>query len=261
MNNKRRRNNELNMLSAYLDNELDAAERNWLEKRLSREPVLRERLEKLRRTKITLGYLSRLKTPRNFTLTPELVPVRQKNRQPVVTFLRLASSFAAVLLVLLVGMELVLGNGFLAGRQQTFEAPAMASDSSAAESTPEPLIMWDESQSNGQKAESGGYGGGSSESEQLEQPITAEQTGPTEELLVEEETISEEKAEGAPKAGEAPILGLQPEDGGEIVARSEPAELQIDTSTPWQDAVRWVEIALAVIVLSGGVILWFLRNK
>jgi len=268
MNNKNRRNKELNMLSAYLDNELNPGDRRRLEKQLDSEPALRERLDNLRRTKIVLGRLARLKAPRNFTLTPEMVTVHRKKAKPVFTFLKLASSFAAIMLVLLVGMELILG-GIGVREQLASEVPVMEADTVAAEATPEPLIIWGESESGGagQKGDVNGYGGGNGEeSETLEYP-EQEQAGPTEEA-VEEDILSQEMIEEVPEqesaageAEEAPILGLKPDEGGEIVARSEPTQQERDEVSAWQGTIRWIEIALAVIAIGGGVILWLLRKR
>jgi len=264
MSRKKRRNKELNMLSAYLDDELNPGDRKQLEKRLDREPVLRERLDNLRRIKIVLGSLTRLKAPHNFTLTPEMVTVRRKKRKPLFTFLRLASSFAAILLVLLVGMELVLG-GFGVRERLMAEAPALESDAAAAEATPEPLIIWGETASGGagQKGDVDGYGGGNGEESESLEYTEPEQAAPTEET-VEEGILSQEMAEeerAAGEAEEAPILGLNPDEGGEIVARSEPAQQERDEAFAWRGTVRWIEIALAVIAMGGGVVLWLLRKR
>jgi len=249
MNKDRRQIRELNMLSAYLDKALDSAECKQLEERLKREPELRERLENLRRTKITLGSLARLKAPRNFTLTPEMVTVRRRKRKPLFTFLRLASSFAAVVFVLIVGLELVLGGRLGAGSQLPAEAPMMEVDSFAAESTPEPLILWGGSEGGGAGPQESvrGYGtGGEVETENKEQ-----------EEMSEEAEIS--KAVDEPD-GDL-ILGLNPDEGGEILSRSEPA-VQDQESTTWEwGTLRWIEVVLALVALGGGVVLWLLRRK
>ena len=114
MNNERRRRHDLEKLSTYLDNALSLREKNRLEARLAKEPDLRERLEQLRRTKLLVGGLPRLRAPRNFTLTREMVTVRKPKKQPLFSYLRLASSLAAVLLVVLFGVEIFLGGGFAA---------------------------------------------------------------------------------------------------------------------------------------------------
>ena len=59
------------LLSAYLDNMLTAAERETLEKRLDTDAFLRAELQAMRRTVSWLNQMPDLKAPRNFTLRAE----------------------------------------------------------------------------------------------------------------------------------------------------------------------------------------------
>jgi len=111
MNNEKRRKQDIELLSTYLDNALKPRQKSRLEARLSQNEELREQLEQLRRTKMLVGSLARIRAPHNFTLTPEMVKVRKPKKQPFFTYLRLASSLAAILLVVLFGVELFLGGG------------------------------------------------------------------------------------------------------------------------------------------------------
>jgi anti-sigma factor RsiW len=61
---------DLELLSAYLDNDLSDRERAALEQRLEHEDTLRVTLADLRETVALLRDLPRLKAPRNFTLDP-----------------------------------------------------------------------------------------------------------------------------------------------------------------------------------------------
>lgn len=56
------------LLSAYLDNQLSAADRTQLERRLAAEPALRAVLNDLQRTVDVLKFTPQLALPRNFTL-------------------------------------------------------------------------------------------------------------------------------------------------------------------------------------------------
>ncbi len=67
---------DLNILSAYLDDEISPQERARLEERLQQNPDLRGELEALRRTRLILRAAPKVRAPRNFTLTPEMVTVR-----------------------------------------------------------------------------------------------------------------------------------------------------------------------------------------
>ncbi|MDY6866979.1 MAG: hypothetical protein SVT56_03610 [Chloroflexota bacterium] len=274
MNNDRRQIHELEILSAYLDNVLDPIDRKKLEERLKLEPELRERLENLRRTKITLGALPRLKAPRNFTLTPEMVTVRKPKRKPLFIYLRLAASFAAILLVVLVGFELIWGGRMGSEARLAAEAPVMEADSLAAEATPEPLILWGRLEGGGgagSQESVTGYGGvGGVVPENEEQPKMMEEAVPMEEPVEGEEQAEEmvedmpEDAEISKAAGEAEevsILGLNPEEGGETLSRSEPQIKDQEITTKGWSALRWIQVSLALIALGGGALLFLMRRK
>lgn len=73
---------EYELLSAYLDNMLNEAERTALEVRLAGDDALRAELEALRNTVSLIKSLPVLKAPRNFTLTPEMVKSRTEPSSP-----------------------------------------------------------------------------------------------------------------------------------------------------------------------------------
>ena len=264
MNKQRRTTPELNTLSAYLDNALSAQEKAVLEERLKKEPALREQLENLRRTKIILGYLPRLKAPRNFTLTPDMVTVRRKKRQPLFTALRLASSLAAILLVVLFGVELIVGGNFqdtpLTASEPMMEAASVADQ----EATPEPLIIWSEP----------GVGGGApngmgGDSLAVESPMLETEPGEPE-IEIEEEALPQEQPETEAERFSLEddtvdeknlILGINVDEGGEIIARSEPAGQAEETPFFVPDALRLLQIALAAIALIGALALLILRRQ
>jgi anti-sigma factor RsiW len=81
---------DLELLSAYLDGELNDRERASLEKRLSQDSALRAALDGLRETVALVRSLPRLKAPRNFTLDPAVYG------QPVPWWKRLVSLSAAL---------------------------------------------------------------------------------------------------------------------------------------------------------------------
>src|SRR5512142_1925233 len=63
---------DLELLSAYLDDELSSRERARLEARLAVEPALRTELEALRRTVAVLHAAPEVTPPRSFVLDPAL---------------------------------------------------------------------------------------------------------------------------------------------------------------------------------------------
>lgn len=272
MTNKRRNTRELNILSAYLDNALSPRDKKKFEVRLAKEPELQQKLENLRRTKHVLSWLPRLHAPRNFTLTLDMVAERKPRRQPLQAGLRLASALAAVLLVVLFGVEFILGE-IRQPEMLAAEAPAlevMEAARAPMEETPVPLIQWEPSGQGGGAA--GGIGGEGDDiiiiEEPVEEPVMELEAAPEEESP-EIEALPQEESLGAGETSEQPaakgddlILGINPDEGGEIIDRSEPADLPMEPATqPWSGILRWAQIALAVIAVGGGIALLLLRRN
>ncbi|MDT8382121.1 MAG: hypothetical protein RQ728_07705 [Brevefilum sp.] len=274
MKKERDRIEELNMLSAYLDNALEAEELEKLKSRLEQDPDLRQKLEDLRHTKVLISRLDRLSVPRNYTLTPDMVKVSRRKTKPLFSTLKLASSFAAILLVALFGVQALLGGGFLAS--MTAQAPMMEAARVEDESTPEPLILWAQPGVGG--AVPDGYGGGSAESfpEEsfiLEQPSEEEEIAPKDQPVEQPEVPPDMQQapqeslelESLPTEkdldGASPILGINTEQGGEVLDRSEPSSADQKAATDWTKMIRWAQVGLAVIAVGGGVTLWILQKK
>ena len=229
-------------------------------------------MENLQGTKLALSRLVRLKAPRNFTLTPDMVPVRTSSRQPLQMGLRLASALAAILLVVLFGAEFILGQipqpAMLAA-----EAPAMEAARADDEAEPEPLIQWGPPAAGGK---GGGVGGNSAAMEEpmLEmEALPADEASPEMEAPVEEPPLAESQPESQPEIqaeqeeaaemlsenGDL-ILGINPDQGGEIIASSAPADASSENiPLPWPAVLHWMQIALAVIAVGGGLALLVLR--
>ncbi|MGE5224606.1 MAG: anti-sigma factor family protein [Omnitrophica WOR_2 bacterium] len=88
---------DIELLSAYLDGEIDPRKRAQLETRLRTNPELSVALEDLRRTRILLRSVKPLKAPRSFKLRPEMVP--QKPARPIYPVFQFASAIAGILFV------------------------------------------------------------------------------------------------------------------------------------------------------------------
>lgn len=120
------------LLSAYIDGMLTAGERAALEARLRDEPLLVRELAALRQTLSLLQRMPRLKAPRDFTLTPDVVaqdtPAARRGRSlipfPLVSAL---SAAAAVILI-------VFGAGLLFS--ETMRQPRSLDQQLAAAATP-----------------------------------------------------------------------------------------------------------------------------
>lgn len=100
---------EYELLSAYLDDMLNEAERMALEVRLAEDDALRAELEALRNTVSLIKALPMLKAPRNFVLTPEMVKSRTEPsrviRFPISTIMSAAASFVLIMVGLLMLMS------------------------------------------------------------------------------------------------------------------------------------------------------------
>lgn len=98
-------------LSAYLDRQLKPKETAHLEARLSSNPQLSAALGELQRTRDALRGLPKMRAPRNFTLTPQMVGQSSKIRsQPaghIAPVLGFASAFATFILLLVVVGDLL----------------------------------------------------------------------------------------------------------------------------------------------------------
>lgn len=192
------------LLSAYLDDELVAAERSHLEQRLQAEPVLQTELEELQATRSLLRSLPALTPPRSFTLDAQNPPPRPfslavwlSSLQGSAVLQRAGGAVAAVLLIVVVSV------GFLnvLGGQQT--TTMFSSEDSGL---------------------SGGYA--ASEPQATGAPLEAieEATQPTEEAPAAAALAEQE----APAAGDAP----QPEAAeGEAEAEA-PAEEAAEADAP-----------------------------
>jgi len=73
MKNRKRTFQDIESLSAYLDNQLKPEEKERLQSRLQQEAGLRQELESLRQTRAVLRHTPKVKRQRSFTLTPEMV--------------------------------------------------------------------------------------------------------------------------------------------------------------------------------------------
>lgn len=280
MKNERRRNRELETLSAYLDSELSPNQRQALEARFQSEPELRDQLENLRKIKITLAYLPHQRAPRNYTLTPEMVSVRSQKKQPIFGTLRLASALAAILLVVLFSVEFLFTSGPLA-RPQLGAKPMLdeyyAMDAAVVADEPEPLILWGEP---GVGAGEGYINGRGGDPEIMEESVMVEAMPVEPEVAVEEELPPEDapelmaEAEAIPPSEdevdtlqiatadekELPILGINPEESGEIVSRYTDTFTEEIPQPTWRVVVRILQIAMGAVLVGGGLAWWLLRR-
>ncbi len=99
---------DLELLSAYLDGQLNPAERSALEQRLEGEPALRANLTELRATVSMLQGLTPVRPPRSFTLDAQVVAPKRSWSFP---WMQAGSALIAVTLMLVFGFVLTFRGG------------------------------------------------------------------------------------------------------------------------------------------------------
>lgn len=143
---------DLERLSAYIDNQLSPAERRELEQRLAQEPQLQTVLAELRSTVYVLGELDPLLPPRSFTLDARMLskpmPAPKPSFwaqwfQPLSNFggaLQLGSGLTGLALVLLATVQLLaVGTTPVSMTSAPMPAQALsATDAVALEAAPAP---------------------------------------------------------------------------------------------------------------------------
>lgn len=127
-----RQEQDLELLSAYLDNELTTAERINLERRFTSEPRLQRELDDLRTTVGALRTLEPVRPPRSFTLDPAKV-ARPRPFFPLTWVMQMGSGLAGFALVLLATVQLLAAGAIPASPLIGSAAPAPTSAPAAME--------------------------------------------------------------------------------------------------------------------------------
>ncbi len=107
---RRRREHDDELLSAYIDGQLLGRARQEFEARLAREPELRARLEAMRRMLGLMRSLPTVPAPRNFILDPARYgrPAHVRRVARWYPALRLATTLATALLILVFAADLII---------------------------------------------------------------------------------------------------------------------------------------------------------
>jgi len=155
MKNKHTRQPDLETLSAYLDHELNEAEEQALLSRLSRESALQRQLDDLRQTRYVLRRTPKVRRPRSFVLTPEMVK-QQRFAAGAWNISRWVSAVASVLLIVMIGGQYLLGGGAMLGAEsqndlaisadEAIEEPMMAMEAPEEESAADIAPFIDETE-------------------------------------------------------------------------------------------------------------------
>lgn len=123
---------DLDLLSAYIDDQLGGAERAALEGRLAQEPDLRQALDELRSTVYVLRTLPQVTPPRSFTLDVSVTPARPWYAWITPGLLRFGSGLAALLLLVSFLPDLLAGFGRGLSLGMGGAAPAGAAPTAAS---------------------------------------------------------------------------------------------------------------------------------
>jgi anti-sigma factor RsiW len=112
------------LLSAYIDNKLTNEERVSLESRLQSDPALQEELAALRETVALIRQMPKLKAPRSYTLDPAIYG---KPRRNILDFgwLRLVPLAAAAVLAVVIGAGLLISQGLVTQKESASESLAV----------------------------------------------------------------------------------------------------------------------------------------
>ena len=271
------------LLSAYVDNQLSERERARVDARLGKELNLREALGDLRVTRAAVKSLPKLRAPRNFTLTPEMVGQKPQGSPRLFATFRLASVLSTVLLVMVMLGDLI---GF--GRvgmmpAQEMAAPAAPMEMEAIEADEELETTAKEAEADAAKLEPDEAAQPQAEAEEEAQPQTealAEASVEAESVEKETEMATERGMEEAEAAGEgetyaaeptmqpAPTLGPNLEAQTSVPQGGLSDDLAVDSDIPQAvtapkplSLVRIIEISLGVIAIVTGVAAIYFRRR
>ena len=252
---------DLTKLSAYLDGELNASASRKMKSRLARDPNLLSALDDLRETKSILQRIPKRPSPRNFTLSPQMVAKR-----PPMPRLIPVLNYASVLAILLLFITFLppIGFGAMAPKNaapeimlvesadmaieepaeesQAFEAPAAQealAEEAAAPAAEEPADEVSETEESMRMEDAAETYAEDTEEDALNVPVTAESTSQAG-VETGKTAAGEEEGIVAPSLPTDESLGA--DDTVMPTVESAPETASPPLFNPWQ------EILLAVII-------------
>lgn len=215
---------EIELLSSYLDGQLNATESTRLESRLTSDPELASVLNDLRTVRGILSKLPVRKAPRNFTLTRQMVGLKPPLPRAYPIF-RFSTAFATILLMI------------------SFAANLLAPQFSFAASVPQVAY---------------GFGsGGGCEEPCRDGPVPATEAPAMEAPLMEMAPVAPSTEDASTREEEPSADAMQtPKEAGNESGLTEQAEVKHEAVVP----VIW-QIGLLVIILLGGLLMWAMRQS
>ena len=214
---------DLELLSAYLDGQLNPSDSARLESRLASDESLRAAFDNLRATRNLLRQLPARRAPRNFTLTPQMAGVKPPTPRAVPVF-RFATAIATFLFVITFVV-----NGLI-----SLSSPSLAAAPAPAVGAAAPMSAAQESAPAATQAPA--------------LPLAA--TGPT-------ETSSPRLMSSAPMTTETSTPEIAVKSIPPQVENSVPINSQNESSVPFD-----FEILFGILALGFGITAWILpRNN
>ena len=246
-------NKELLQVSAYIDGAMSPKEKQAFEAHLASSATMQKELLEYKHLKATLRSLPQKKAPRNFTLSPERVKVRQAAPRLAPAF-SFASAGVAILLMIAFGSEYLLSRSpSMVPKEAAIPQAAMLESAPAAEEATAPaIIFWNSvplGTGGGGAEGKGGVGGGPMLGSAEDIPMIV--SVPAEDRSISD-APSSTMVEGVEER-ETLILGLQTGETDKIATRqSNWIQMAINSMASWP-VIRWVEVGLGALLLGFGI--------
>lgn len=247
---------DLELLSAYLDQELETVEVERLEARLTSDVNLSAALNEMQKTRQVLRSLPLIRAPHNFTLTPEMVGLKPRKENRTLRWfsgLRLSSALAAILLVLVLAGDFLTGVTIPSTTSLTgYPMEAPAAEETLKEMPPDLSAL--------QSADS---------LEGAMVPTPTPQPNIVQPEIAGEAALEEsESVELLPTPeGPTPFPQQLPRGIGGGGGGADDSEVQIPASEPLltayqlRTAIRVTEVLLAIAVITTAAAAWILRRR
>ncbi len=274
--------NDLELLSSYLDSQLTSSEKRQVEERLESDSVYKEALQKLHQTRLILRSLPQRSAPRNFTLSAEM----NKKKVHLPSFFqifRFSSAVAVLGLVILLAFDFLpsLTQPMMNTKAEVAHLPAAAAPA-VTSSEPPMIVTWATAQPEVMGKGGGGGGDGgqpgpitsyaipqpSAESSALRSDLGTPSVAPlspqSQSTLVsppQAAVLAPKNTESEPAVnGTGPILGVPPSDERGVILST----LSAQPPTPGSEKVnvlRIPELVLGVLALLTGIIAFIAHKK
>ena len=225
------------VLSAYLDGQLATREHTRLETRLKSDPELQSALEELRQTRNILRSLPKLRVPRNFILTPEMLGFKRDTTR-IIPVLRFASVLAMILLAFV-----------FIGDFMLLSAPSTVLDMEVSNDVYTPPQLAEKAAEIKEEAEP--YPGGLAFEAPAAEALTDETEGETRAPVMKVPIPT-------PTVLATSAVAVMPYPA--VDEATSPQESYVESNTTSNTLFRVLEIVLAVIAISAGIAAFVLRR-